>query len=92
MTAKIPARGAILGYVTSIIMMTLGIVVLPVVTAPAAAAATTTITGLTVQCVLDTNEYPIGVKYTNADIDALPLTRHDFHGEWNYTLTPPDTP
>ena len=55
-------------------------------------AATTTITGLTVQCVLDTNEYPIGVKYTNADIGALPLTRHDFHGEWNYTLTPPDTP
>ena len=55
-------------------------------------AATTTITGLTVQCVLDTNEYPIGVKYTNADIDALPLTRHDFHGEWNYSLTPPDTP
>jgi len=55
-------------------------------------AATTTITGLTVQCVLDTNEYPIGVKYTDADIDALPLTRHDFHGEWNYTLSPPDTP
>ena len=41
MTAKIPARGAILGYVTSIIMMTLGIVVLPVVTAPAATAAIT---------------------------------------------------
>ena len=55
-------------------------------------AATTTITGLTVQCVLDTAEYPIGIKYTNADIDALPLTRHDFHGNWNYTLTPPDTP
>ena len=46
-------------------------------------AATTTITGLTVQCVLDTTEYPIGVKYTKADIDALPLTRHDFHGDWN---------
>ena len=55
-------------------------------------AATTTITGLTVQCVLDTNEYPIGVKYTDADIDALPLTRHYFHGDWNYTLSPPDTP
>ena len=41
MTAKIPQRGAILGYVISVIMMTLGIVVLPVVTAPAAAAATT---------------------------------------------------
>jgi hypothetical protein len=49
-------------------------------------AGTTTITGLTVQCVLDTTEYPIGVKYTNADIDALPLTRHDFHGDWNYSL------
>jgi hypothetical protein len=55
-------------------------------------AATTTITGLTVQCVLDTGEYPIGVKYTKADIDALPMTRHDFHGDWNYALTPPDTP
>jgi hypothetical protein len=55
-------------------------------------AATTTVTGLTVQCVLDTAEYPIGVKYTNADIEALPLTRHAFHGDWNYSLTPPDTP
>jgi len=29
---------------------------------------------------------------TTADVEALPLTRHEFHGEWNYTLTPPDTP
>ena len=55
-------------------------------------ASTTTATGLTVDCVLDTDEYPIGMKYTNADVEALPLTRHEFHGEWNYTLTPPDTP
>lgn len=55
-------------------------------------ASTTTATGLTVDCVLDTDEYPIGMKYTNADIEALPLTRHEFHSEWNYTLTPPDTP
>lgn len=34
----------------------------------------------------------IGLKYTKADVEALPLTRHEFHGEWNYTLTPPDTP
>jgi hypothetical protein len=27
-------------------------------------------------------------------VDALPITRHDFHGEWNYTVSPPpaDTP
>ncbi|MGY4544566.1 transposase [Arthrobacter sp. UYNi723] len=54
--------------------------------------STTTATGLTVQCVLDTDEYPLGMKYTNADVEALPLTRHEFHGEWNYTLTTPDTP
>jgi transposase len=55
-------------------------------------AATRTATGLTVQCVLDTDEYPTGLKYTNTEVEALPLTRHDFHGEWNYTLAPHDTP
>ena len=55
-------------------------------------ASTTTETGLTVQCVLDTDEYLTGIKYANADVEALPLARHEFHGEWNYTLTPPDTP
>lgn len=54
--------------------------------------ATTTSTGLTVHCVLDTGQYPTGITYTNKDLDALPITRHDFHGEWNYTLRPPDTP
>ena len=54
-------------------------------------AATTTSTGLTVQCVLDTDQYPTGIKYTNEDVDALPITRHDFHGDRNYTLAPSDT-
>lgn len=53
--------------------------------------STTTNTGLAVQCVLDTNTYPIGVKYSQTDIEALPLDRHTFHGEWNYTLKPPNT-
>ena len=54
---------------------------------------TTTATGLTVRCVLDTGQYPIGLRYTKKDIDALPITRHDFHGDWNYTFRPqPDTP
>jgi transposase len=54
-------------------------------------SATTTSTGLRVHCVLDTEHYPTGIKYTNADVKALPITRHDFHGEWNYTISP-DTP
>jgi hypothetical protein len=50
-------------------------------------AATTTATGLTVAAVLDTNPYPRR-ELDGALIKALPLTRHAFHGEWNYTLAP----
>ncbi len=53
---------------------------------------TTTTTGLTVHCVLDTGQYPTGAKYTKKDIDALPVTHHDFHPDWNYTVRPGDTP
>jgi len=53
---------------------------------------TTTATGLTVRCTLDTGQYPTGVKYTDKQVQALPLHRHDFHGDWNYTLLPRNTP
>ena len=49
---------------------------------------TTTTTGLTVHCVLDTDQYPTGIKHAAKDVAALPITRHDFHGEWNYTVQP----
>lgn len=49
-------------------------------------AATTTCTGLTVTAVLDENTYPTGVKITNAQLNAVPHTPHQFHGEWNYTI------
>jgi hypothetical protein len=49
-------------------------------------AATRTQTGLTVEAVLDTNEYPTGVKISDAQMKAVPISRHDFHGEWNYIL------
>jgi transposase len=51
-------------------------------------AATTTKAGLTVQSELDTNIYPKGVKVADADMEALNLHRHEFHGEWNYTIKP----
>jgi hypothetical protein len=51
-------------------------------------AATTTRTGLTVQAELDTGTYPTGVTVSNAAMAALPITRHDWHGDWNYTLHP----
>jgi len=51
-------------------------------------AATTTATGLTVHAELDPGSYPDGVKVSDAQMNALPLTRHDWHGDWNYTLRP----
>jgi Rhodopirellula transposase DDE domain len=51
-------------------------------------AATTTRTGLAVRAELDPGSYPVGETVTGAEMDALPLTRHDWHGDWNYTLRP----
>jgi hypothetical protein len=51
-------------------------------------AATTTRTGLTVRSELDTGAYDTGVQVSDRQMDALPLTRHDWHGDWNYTLRP----
>ena len=57
-------------------------------------AATTTRTGLRVHAELDTGLYPLGVKISDDQLAALPLTTHDWHGDWNYTLhhQAPDTP
>jgi hypothetical protein len=51
-------------------------------------AATTTRTGLRVRAALDTSAYDTGIKVSDRQMDALPLTRHDWHGDWNYTLRP----
>jgi hypothetical protein len=51
-------------------------------------AATTTSTGLRVRAELDTATYPPGAKISGEQMAALPLHRHDWHGDWNYTLYP----
>lgn len=51
-------------------------------------AATTTRAGLKVHAELDPGTYDTGIKVTDSDIDALPMDRHRFHGDWNYTLNP----
>ena len=50
--------------------------------------STTTTTGLEVRCCLDENEYPKAVKVSDAEMDAINISRDDFHGEWNYTIAP----
>ena len=49
-------------------------------------AATTTATGLTVRADEDLHFYEKGRKVSDAELAAVPLTRHQFHGDWNYTL------
>jgi DNA-binding phage protein len=51
-------------------------------------AATTTETGLKVRCEIDPNAYPKGVKVEDDEMAALHIHRHEFHGEWNYTIRP----
>jgi len=53
--------------------------------------ATTTRSGLKVKAVLDTNAYEPGEKIDDAEMKALRLKPHDFHGDWNYTLHPRPT-
>ncbi len=54
-------------------------------------AATTTATGLAVTAALDTGSYPTGTQISDeqmTDLETRALTRHRFHGDWNYTLLP----
>src|SRR5215472_1995713 len=58
-------------------------------------SAITTATGLTVTAALDTRPTPAGQEVTDAEfagIEQRCLTRHSFHGEWNYTLIPEPRP
>jgi hypothetical protein len=51
-------------------------------------ANTTTRSGLIVKAALDTNRYPTKIKVSDEQLGRLRLKRHEFHGEWNYTLSP----
>jgi hypothetical protein len=51
-------------------------------------ANTTTKKGLKIQAGRDPGPYPTGIKITNKELAAVPLTPHEFHGEWNYTISP----
>lgn len=51
-------------------------------------AATTTRKGLKVRAELDSKLYPKGIKVTNEEFAAIQISRDEFHGEWNYSITP----
>ncbi len=49
-------------------------------------SATTTTAGLTIRAEADLTTYQTGTEVSNAELAAVPLSRHDFHGDWNYTI------
>lgn len=51
-------------------------------------AATTTDTGLEVRCQLDDETYIKGRKVTDDELATVNIRRHQFHPEWNYTISP----
>jgi hypothetical protein len=51
-------------------------------------ASTTTSPGLIVKAALDTNRYDTEIKVGDEELAGLSLQRHEFHGDWNYTITP----
>jgi transposase len=54
-------------------------------------SATTTSKGLTIRAEEDFNYYATGTKVTNRELAAVPLMRHKFHGDWNYTIAQSDS-
>ena len=52
---------------------------------------TTTVKGLTIRAEEDLNYYETGTKVSDDELAAVPLTRHKFHGDWNYTIAQSDS-
>jgi len=53
--------------------------------------STKTDEGLKIRCELDSNTYPKGVKVSEAQLEKVELKKHEFHGDWNYTIYPSKT-
>jgi hypothetical protein len=50
--------------------------------------STTNQKGLHIQAELDTAAYPIGRKISDQDFSKINLQPAQFHGEWNYVISP----
>jgi hypothetical protein len=50
-------------------------------------AGTKTRTGLKVRAELDRASYPKGIVVSDEQLAAVQLSPHNWHGDWNYTIT-----
>ncbi len=51
-------------------------------------ASTKTNTGLQVKCELNSKKYKKGIKITDKELKKISLEKKEFHGEWNYVISP----
>jgi hypothetical protein len=51
-------------------------------------SSTKTDTGLKVRAELDEGKYPKGIKVSKDQFSSIKISRHSFHGDWNYTISP----
>jgi transposase len=51
-------------------------------------AATTTRTGLAIQCQLDSSQYPKGIKISDKELASVNMIGDAFHPNWNYSILP----
>lgn len=51
-------------------------------------SSTTTQKGLKVYAKSDKSKYPTEIKVGDQEMASMNLKRHDFQGEWNYTVCP----
>lgn len=51
-------------------------------------SATKTAKGLRVECGIDERQYETGIKVEQDAIDKLNIEYNEFHGEWNYKISP----
>jgi uncharacterized protein YxjI len=54
--------------------------------------STSTETGLKACCEIDGNLYTKEIKVPDQEMQAINISRHEFHGEWNYTISPNQQP
>lgn len=48
--------------------------------------------GLEIKVELDKNTYEKGIKISDSEFEKINLMRDDFHGEWNYKISPQNAP
>jgi hypothetical protein len=54
-------------------------------------SATITASGLSIRAEQDLNHYETGTKVSDEELANIPLKRHEFHGDWNYTIAQSDS-